>query len=114
VPPFGALVAHATEAEELGVAILMPADPARPEPGAGWAGAIVRGIGPGGPDLAAQVALLSARWADRGRPGSHDLAILVWPGQSRHTEPPSEAPEGWLVLERPSATIAAGWPVSSP
>jgi protein-L-isoaspartate(D-aspartate) O-methyltransferase len=114
VPPFGALVAHATEAEELGVAILMPADPARPEPGAGWAGAIVRGIGPGGPDLAAQVAVLSARWADRGRPGSHDLAILVWPGQSRHAEPPSEAPEGWLVLERPSATIAAGWPVSSP
>jgi protein-L-isoaspartate(D-aspartate) O-methyltransferase len=110
VPPFGALVASATEAGDLGVAMLMPADPDRPEPGADWSGAVVRGLGPGGPDLAAQLAAGSARWADLGRPGSHDLGMLVWPS----TEPPVEVLEGWMVLERPSVTIAAGWPVSSP
>jgi hypothetical protein len=88
----------------------MPTDPDRPEPGAGWFGAVVRGLGPGGAKLAVQLAALSARWAEAGRPGAHDLAMLVWPGR----DPPGESLEGWLVLERPSVTIAAGWPVSSP
>lgn len=109
VPPFGALVAGATAADELGIAMLMPADPSRPEPEADWSGAVVRGLGPGGPDLAVQLAGLCAQWADLGRPGSHDLGMLVWPGG----EPVGEPLEGWLVLERPSVTIAAGWPVSS-
>lgn len=111
VPPFGALVTSATEAKDLGIAMLMPADPDRPEPGAGWSGAVVRGLGPGGPDLAEHLAALSARWADLGRPGSHDLGMLVWPAAA---EPPGEVLQGWIVLERPSVTIAAGWPVSSP
>jgi protein-L-isoaspartate(D-aspartate) O-methyltransferase len=110
VPPFGALMASATDPDELGIALLMPSDPGRPEPGGGLPGVVVRGLGPGGADLAVHLAALSARWADLGRPGSHDLGILVWPG--------SRAPEGplqdWLALERPSVTIAAGWPVSSP
>jgi protein-L-isoaspartate(D-aspartate) O-methyltransferase len=110
VPPFGALVASATVADDLGIAMLMPANPDRPEPGAGWSAAVVRGLGPGGADLAIYLAALSTRWADLGRPGSHDLGMLVWPGR----EPPGELLEGLLVLERPSVTIAAGWPVSSP
>jgi protein-L-isoaspartate(D-aspartate) O-methyltransferase len=114
VAPFGALVAGATEGEELAVAMLMPADPARPEPGADWAGAVIRGLGPGGPELAAQLAALSVRWADLGRPGSHDLAMLVWPGGPGHANVSAEPMDGWLILERPSVTIAAGWPVSSP
>ena len=110
VPPFGALLASATDADELGIAILMPTDAGRPEPSAGWPGVVVRGLGPGGPDLSVDLAALSARWADLGRPGSHDLGILVWPG----SRVPEEPLDDWLVLERPSVTIAAGWPVSSP
>jgi protein-L-isoaspartate(D-aspartate) O-methyltransferase len=110
LPPFGALVVSATEADDLGIGTLMPIDAGLPEPGAAWPGAFVRGLGPAGPDLAVQLALLSSRWAELGRPGSHNLAMLVWPGN----ELPGEPPEGWLVLERPSVTIAAGWPVSSP
>jgi hypothetical protein len=109
-PPFGALVAGATEADALGIAMLMPIDPGQPEPGAGWSGAFVRGLGPSGPELAAYIAELSARWAELGRPGSHNLAMLVWPG----SEPPGEPIDDWLLLERPSVTIAAGWQVSSP
>jgi protein-L-isoaspartate(D-aspartate) O-methyltransferase len=108
-PPFGALVIGATEADDLGIAMLMPLDPEQPDPCSGWSGAFVRGLGPGGPDLAVRLAALSARWAELGRPGSHDLAMLVWPGN----EPPAEVPESWLALERPSVTIAAGWQVSS-
>jgi protein-L-isoaspartate(D-aspartate) O-methyltransferase len=110
VPPFGALVASATVADDLGIAMLMPADPEREEPDAGWPAAVVRGLGRGGADLAVYLAALSARWDDLGRPGSHDLGMLVWPGR----EPPGELLEGLLVLQRPSVTIAAGWPVSSP
>jgi protein-L-isoaspartate(D-aspartate) O-methyltransferase len=110
VPPFGALVTSATEAGDLGIAMLMPADPDPREIGTEWSGAVVRGLGPGGPELAVQLAALSGRWADLGRPGSYDLGMLVWPSR----EPPVEVPEGWMVLERPSVTIAAGWPVSSP
>jgi protein-L-isoaspartate(D-aspartate) O-methyltransferase len=110
VPPFGALVASATEADELGMAFLMPTDPGPPDPGSGWPGAVVRGLGPGGADLAVELAELSASWADLGHPGSHNLEMLVWPS----SQPPGEQPDGWLVLERPSVMIAAGWPVSSP
>jgi protein-L-isoaspartate(D-aspartate) O-methyltransferase len=109
-PPFGALVIGATEAEDLGIAMLMPIDPGQPDPDASWSGPFVRGLGPGGPDLAVRLAALAARWAELGRPGSYDLAMLVWPG----SEPPAEVLEGWLVLERPSVTISAGWQVSSP
>ena len=106
-PPFGALVASGTEADELGIAFLMPADPGQPEADAAWTGAVVRGFGPAGPDLAVYLAALSAHWDELGRPGSHNLAMLAWPGN----EPPDEPLEGWLVLDRPSMTIAAGWPV---
>ena len=118
VPPFGALVANATDAAQLGVAMLMPADPARPEPGEDWPGAVIRGLGPGGPDLAASLVELSARWAELGRPGSHGLTMLVRSGVAQDGslggELPGEPPEGWLVIERPSVTITAGWPVSLP
>lgn len=110
VPPFGALIASGTAPDDLGLALLMPVDPGRPDPGSDWSGAVVRGLGPGGPDLAVRLAALSGRWDDLGRPGSHNLGMLVWPG----TEPPAPLLEGWTVLERPSVTIAAGWPVSSP
>ena len=108
VPPFGALIAAATETGGLGVAMLMPADPG-PESVGSSPAVVVRGLGPGGPALVGHLAALSADWAELGRPGSHDLAILVWPGRG-----PDEVPAGLLVLERPSVTIAAGWPVSSP
>jgi protein-L-isoaspartate(D-aspartate) O-methyltransferase len=107
-PPFGALAIGATQAGDLGLATLMPTDPGQSESGAGWPGAFVRGLGPGGPGIAIQLAEMSERWAELGRPGSQDLAMHVWPAG----ETPAEPPDGFLVLERPSVTIAAGWPVS--
>lgn len=107
-PPFGALVSRATKASELGLAILLPADPA---PAGGPGGnAAVRGLGPGGPALAVRLAALAGRWADAGRPGSRELEVLVWPPG----HPPGRLLAGHLVIQRPSVMIAAGWPVSPP
>ena len=86
-----------------------PGPARRPELSEGWAAAIVRGLGPGGPELANRLAALSGRWARLGRPGSRELEVLVWPAG----EEPVRLPPDRLVLRRPSVTIAAGWPVSS-
>ena len=82
-----------------------------PEPLAstGWTAAIIRGLGPGGPELAARLAALSRRWDQLGRPGAREIEVVVWPAG----EEPSRVPADRLVLRRPSVTIAAGWPVSS-
>jgi protein-L-isoaspartate(D-aspartate) O-methyltransferase len=82
---------------------------AAPESGTGWTGATIRGLGPGGPELAARLAALTGRWAQLGRPGARELEVVVWPAG----EEPSRVPADRLVLRRPSVTVAAGWPVSS-
>ncbi|HXW86630.1 MAG TPA: methyltransferase, FxLD system [Streptosporangiaceae bacterium] len=123
-PPFGALVSDGTDAYRLGICMLMPAgsgdDGRRPGRGAGtrpgaaaamgWSGAAAfRGLGPGGPELAGRLAALSRRWAQLGRPGSRELEVAVW----RAGAAPGRPPADWLVVKRPSVTIAAGWPVAA-
>ncbi len=133
-PPFGALVSSGTDAQRLGVGMLLPVAfgndeaeqehesgvAARPEPAPGrepgaapwhefsrgWT-AIVRGLGPGGRELAGRLAALSGRWARLGRPGSSEMEMLVWPAG----EEPSRVPGSRLVFRRPNVTIAVGWPV---
>jgi protein-L-isoaspartate(D-aspartate) O-methyltransferase len=134
LPPFGVLVSNGTDAQRLGLGMLLPTavsdDQAKgehesglapgPSPGPGhdrdagpehefsraWT-ATVRGLGPGGRELAARLAALSDRWARLGRPGSRDLELLVWPA----CEEPSRVPGSRHVFRRPSVTIAVGWPV---
>jgi protein-L-isoaspartate(D-aspartate) O-methyltransferase len=133
-PPFGVLVSSGTDARRLGLGMLLPiavgddeadrADESRlapgpePEPGRDRAAAAehefsrawtatVRGLGPGGRELATRLAALSGRWAQLGRPGSRDLEVLVWPAGTEQ----GRVPGNRLVFRRPSVTIAVGWPV---
>jgi protein-L-isoaspartate(D-aspartate) O-methyltransferase len=110
LPPFGALIGGATDAEQLGIVLLLPTDASGDVVGAGsgdtWMGALLRGFGPGGPELTTRLAALAVRWADLGRPGSRALEVTVWPPGHAPIRPPSHR----LVLERPSVTVAVGWP----
>ncbi len=116
--PFGGLVSNATDASRLGVALLLPADPG-PEPEAAQAataqaesgrtasGALVRGFGPGGTELAAYLADLATRWIELGRPGAQELQVVVRPANSELSVATSP---GMLLLQRPSVSIEVGWP----
>ncbi len=131
LPPFGALVSNATDAHRLGIGMLLPvgfgqpADdaPAEPEPEGGpgaahgpasgtlagpggpWTTAAVRGLGPGGRALAGRLAAQSDRWAELGRPASSEMRVVVW----QAGDAPNRPGPDWLMLRRPSVTIAAGW-----
>jgi protein-L-isoaspartate(D-aspartate) O-methyltransferase len=107
--PVGGLVTHATDPDQLGVGLLLPAELASggaPRPG--LPGAVFSGFGPGGPAVAARLAEQTGQWAALGRPGARDMRLTVWPATA---EPPAgaDAP-GSLVLRRPSVTIEVGWP----
>jgi protein-L-isoaspartate(D-aspartate) O-methyltransferase len=132
-PPFGVLVSSGTDAHRLGLGMLLPialggdeaeqehesglAPGPEPEPGRdvgaaaqhefsrAWT-ATVRGLGPGGRELATRLAALSGRWARLGRPGSRDMEVLVWPAGAE----PSPMLGNRLFFRRPSVTIAVGWP----
>jgi protein-L-isoaspartate(D-aspartate) O-methyltransferase len=107
-PPFGALLTSPSDSDRLGIGMLLPAD-AEGQPGHDvWSAGVIRGLGPGGPDLAAWLAGLSEQWAELDRPRSQELEMLVWPARGEQVSPP----DGGLVLRRPSVTIAVGWPVS--
>ena len=115
--PFGGLVSNAADASRLGVALLLPVDPG-PEPearrgatvqaesGRTVSGALVRGFGPGGADLAASLADLASRWVELGRPGAQEVQIVVRPVHSRRSAAPNP---GMLLLHRPSVSIELGW-----
>jgi len=122
--PFGGLVSNATDASRLGVALLLPADPG-PEPeavqaaasgrappgqtgfGRAASGALVRGFGPTGAELAASLADLATRWVDLGRPGAQELGLVVRPVHAGRSAAPNP---GMLLLQRPSVSIEVGWP----
>jgi hypothetical protein len=128
--PFGALIAHATDAGQLGAAVVLPGEVAAdlgsaPGPGsrrrpalASPAAVTVRGFGPGGAALAADLADRVREWDELGRPGVHDIRLAV----REREEPQSGEPEfpagplpgaGMtdrpLLLRRPSVTIEASW-----
>jgi protein-L-isoaspartate(D-aspartate) O-methyltransferase len=65
----------------------------------------VWGYGPGGPALARHLAARSLRWHELGRPGAGDISLAVYPPGA-----PVAIAAGMITLNRPSATIAAGWP----
>ena len=106
--PFGGLVANAADGSRLGVALLLPADPSPdPETGRLESGALVRGFGPGGAELAAYLAGLAARWVELGRPGAQEMRIVV---RRPDADRSAEARPGTLLLKRPSVSIEVGWP----
>jgi protein-L-isoaspartate(D-aspartate) O-methyltransferase len=67
----------------------------------------VRGYGPGGAALAAQLAERALVWDELGRPGASSLELAVYPAGTR-----PEATGGAAVIQRPSAVLVAGWPAA--
>ncbi|MGO8956030.1 MAG: methyltransferase domain-containing protein [Streptosporangiaceae bacterium] len=126
LPPLGGLVANASVADKLGIAVLLPTETASDWNAATPDGVLVRGYGPGGADLASMLARSLADWADQGRPGAHDLSLAVWPHPAA-TRPAAHSPaaeagalvtdagsplpdrDDMITLARPSATIEVGW-----
>ena len=106
--PFGGLVSNAADASRVGVALLLPTDLSPDsETGRVLSGALVRGFGPGGAELAAYLAGLAARWVELGRPGAQQMRIVV---RRPDRERSAEARPGTLLLQRPSVSIEVGWP----
>ncbi len=99
----GGLACHADAAGALGVATLVPGEPAGPT--RSGAGVTVRGYGGGGQALATYLADQARSWAEHGRPGADTVQLSVW-------QPGVTVPRvaGMSILDRPSATIAVGWP----
>jgi protein-L-isoaspartate(D-aspartate) O-methyltransferase len=98
--PLGGLVSDATDPGRLGIAALLP--------GTGAGNAIeagVRGYGPGGEALAEHLAARALWWHELGRPGAADLLLNVYPAGVD-----AEPAAGMLMLDRPSASVAVGWP----
>jgi protein-L-isoaspartate(D-aspartate) O-methyltransferase len=101
--PFGALVSHAADAERIGVAVLLASETAS---GAG-PGVTIGGFGPGGGELAAELADRVTEWDRLGRPGVQDLRLAV---RLRDENPPGPSgllPAGALVMPRPSVIVEA-------
>ncbi len=126
LPPLGGLVSHASARNTLGVAVLLAAESGTDWPAAAADSILVRGYGPGGFELANTLARSLAEWAGKGRPGTHDLSLAVWPrgaaGDGAIAGPvgpgtaaaaagaPLPDRGGLITLERPSAVIEVGWP----
>ncbi len=101
--PLGGLVSDATDPERLGIASLLP--------GASAGHAVqlgVRGYGPGGEALAEHLAARALWWDELGRPRAADLQLSVYPAGVD-----AEPGAGMLMLDRPSASVAVGWPDGS-
>ncbi len=98
--PLGGLVSDATDAARIGIATLLPGT------GAGHAVELgIRGYGPGGEALAEHLAARALWWHEIDRPGAADLQLNVYPAGAG-----AEARAGMRMLNRPSATVAVGWP----
>jgi protein-L-isoaspartate(D-aspartate) O-methyltransferase len=98
--PLGGLLGDATDPERLGIAALLPGT------GTGQAVEVgMRGYGPGGEALAEHLAARALWWHELGRPGVSDLRLSVYPAGIE-----AEPAAGMLMLDRPSASIAVGWP----
>ncbi|HEY2505292.1 MAG TPA: methyltransferase domain-containing protein [Streptosporangiaceae bacterium] len=109
--PFGGLVSAAAAADQVGIAMLMPTDLIAS--GTGQPQVVARGYGPGGRELAVRVAGLGPAWAEQGRPGTGDLDLVVRQRAAGPGPAAGVARAGLtVVLERPSVTIEAGWPMA--
>jgi protein-L-isoaspartate(D-aspartate) O-methyltransferase len=101
--PLGGLASNATDPDKIGIATLLPVT----EPGLSEAVG-VRGYGPGGPALAEHLAARALSWADLGRPGTADVQLNVFPAGG-----PARPAAGMVILDRPSGSIAVGWPAAA-
>jgi protein-L-isoaspartate(D-aspartate) O-methyltransferase len=101
--PLGGLVSNATDPDKIGIATLLPVT----EPGHS-ATVGVRGYGPGGPALAEHLAGRVLSWAHLGRPGTAGVQLHVFPVGG-----PARPAAGMVILDRPSASIAVGWPAAA-
>lgn len=108
--PFGGLVSDATAGDRMGIAILVTPDAPGGPVDRGPADLVVRGYGPGGARLAARLAQLSRQWHELGRPGVHDLELMVRPPSEAAAATLTRPAPGLAVLSRPSVTIEVGWP----
>jgi len=99
--PIGGLVGHATDRDNIGVAMLLPTEAVREGTSPG---VVFVGFGPGGAPLAEWLSDQAVEWASRGRPGANELALTVQLAGLVRTAPTAN------VLRRPSVTIQAGWP----
>jgi protein-L-isoaspartate(D-aspartate) O-methyltransferase len=118
--PVGGLIDHAADGDQVGLAVLLPAELASGPPGpcglAGarglaWRGppaAVFSGFGPGGAAIAGRLAEMCGRWVDLGRPGAREMRLTVRSASAGRA--PGLADPGSLVLSRPSVTIEVGWP----
>ncbi len=98
--PLGGLLSDATAPERIGIATLLPGT------GAGHGVEVaVRGYGPCGEALAEHLAARALWWHELGRPGAADVQLNVYPGGVD-----AQLAPGMLMLDRPSASIAVGWP----
>jgi protein-L-isoaspartate(D-aspartate) O-methyltransferase len=109
--PFGALASRGSRRDQLGVSGLAGAQSAAAHPPgidpAAFPGEVVmRGYGRGGAALAAQLASQAPAWDSLGRPGAADLCLTVGPAGADLM-----VAAGQIVLSRPHARLAAGWPV---
>ncbi len=126
-------MSHAAEPDKLSVAVLLPGGTASSEPGPAGDGVLVRGYGPGGPELAGTLAASLLEWAGQGRPGTRDVRLTVWQRDTAGTaaarlaaaadataaggDPQAAAAggtpaerDGLVLLDRPSVVIEVGWP----
>jgi protein-L-isoaspartate(D-aspartate) O-methyltransferase len=121
--PLGGLARTGGAAAEVGIAAVVPARAPRPsalreatgrreQPAA--LGAVVRGFGPGGAELARHLARRALAWHEQGRPGAADLCLHAY---LRGAEPGAGGPAaaagsatGKVVLERRYVRLVLGWP----
>ena len=99
--PLGGLASDPAKLGGLGIATLLPGT------AHGMAGSVsLRGYGPTGTALAEHLAARSIYWDELGRPGATDMELQVYPSGVA-----ARPPAGMVVLDRPSSSIAIGWPV---
>jgi protein-L-isoaspartate(D-aspartate) O-methyltransferase len=123
--PLGGLATTGAAAADAGIAAVVPARAPRPaalqeatglrgRPAA--LGAVVRGFGPGGAELARHLARQVLAWQEQGRPGAADLCLDAYlreaePGAGGPAVPavPAGPATGQVVLERRYVRLVLGW-----
>jgi protein-L-isoaspartate(D-aspartate) O-methyltransferase len=102
--PLGGLASDALDPARVGVAALVPDGHELDL----MAGVTVHGFGPGGEALARHLAARAASWTGLGRPGAVAVQLSVWPAGTD-----VQPGRGMVMMERPHARIAVGWPEAS-
>jgi protein-L-isoaspartate(D-aspartate) O-methyltransferase len=97
--PLGGFARSLGRHGEFGVAALAPAGHERRH------AAVVAGYGPGGAQLARNLARQAAAWDRSGRPGTRNLDLRAYPS----ARPADAIAPGLVVIDRPHTRLAVGW-----